>query len=152
VSEVSAGVATVILVDRRGWVLLQERDEHALVAPNQWGLVGGHVKPGETFKHAIYRELYEETGLRWESGLLRWFDGQFCPSDDSVPTRFQVWVAPTRCTDNDIVVGEGRQIVFVDPARLDALDVGESAGHFVRKFVRSPTYSKLAQKAALLSL
>lgn len=151
-SDVAARVTTVILVDRRGWVLLQERDEHALVAPDQWGLVGGHVEPGETFKHAVYRELHEETGLRWESGLLRWFNGQFCHSDDNVPIRFQVWVAPTRCTDNDIVAGEGRQIVFVDPARLDALDLGESAGHFVRKFVRSPTYFKLVQEAALLSL
>lgn len=37
-------LAAVLLVDRRGWVLLQERDEHAPVAANQWGLVGGHVE------------------------------------------------------------------------------------------------------------
>lgn len=148
----SVGVTTVILVDGRGWVLLQERDEHALIAPNQWGLVGGHVVVGETFKHAVYRELHEETGLRWDSGLLRWFDGQFCHSDDNVPIRIQVWVGPTRCTDNDIVVGEGRQIVFVDPARLDALDLGETARHFVPKFVRSSTYFELVQQAASLSL
>ena len=30
-------LASVVLVDSHGWLLLQERDEHALVAPNQWG-------------------------------------------------------------------------------------------------------------------
>jgi 8-oxo-dGTP diphosphatase len=40
-------VAVTLLVDRRGWMLLQERDEHAPVAPNQWGLVGGHLEEGE---------------------------------------------------------------------------------------------------------
>jgi 8-oxo-dGTP diphosphatase len=150
-SEVSPGVETVILVDLRGWVPLQERDPYARIAPNQWGLIGGHVEPGETFEHAAYRELHEETGLRLESGIVRWFDGQVHHDDDTVPIRFQVWVAPTRCTDNDIVVGEGRQIVFVDPARLDALDLGESARRFVPKFVGSTTYSQLVQQAASLS-
>lgn len=144
-------MATVILVDGRGWLLLQERDEHAPIAPNQWGLVGGRVAPRETFKHAVYRELHEETGLPWDSGLRPWFNGQFRHSDDNVPIRFQVWVAPTRCADSDIVVGEGRRIVFVDPASLDTLDLGESARHFVRKLVRSSTYSKLVQEAASLS-
>lgn len=30
-------LAGTVLVDRREWVLLQERDEHAPVAPNQRG-------------------------------------------------------------------------------------------------------------------
>jgi 8-oxo-dGTP diphosphatase len=40
-------VAVTLLVDRRGWVLMQERDERAPVAPNQWGLVGGYLEEGE---------------------------------------------------------------------------------------------------------
>ena len=55
--------AAVILVDRRGWVLLQERDEHAPIDPDRWGLVGGHVEEGEDFEPAVHRELAEETGL-----------------------------------------------------------------------------------------
>src|SRR5829696_5662151 len=47
----------VLLVDQRGWLLLQERDEHPLIDPECWGLVGGHVDPGEGFESAAYREL-----------------------------------------------------------------------------------------------
>jgi len=65
----TSGLATVILVDHRGWLLLQERDSEAETAPDRWGLVGGHVERGEGFETAVYRELAEETGIHWSSGL-----------------------------------------------------------------------------------
>ena len=40
-------LACVVLVDERGWLLLQERDEGAPTAPDQWSLVGGSVEAGE---------------------------------------------------------------------------------------------------------
>lgn len=40
--------AAVILVDRRGWVLLQERDERPVIAPEKWAFCGGHLEPGRT--------------------------------------------------------------------------------------------------------
>ena len=51
----------VVLVDERGWMLLQERDEHAPSNPDQWSLVGGSVEEGETDDAAALRELAEET-------------------------------------------------------------------------------------------
>ena len=45
-------IAAVVLVDERGWLLLQERDEGAPVNPDEWSLVGGGVEPGETFAEA----------------------------------------------------------------------------------------------------
>ena len=38
-------------------------------------------------------------------------------------------------TDDDITCGEGRQIVFVDPATFDALDKAESLGYFLPRLV-----------------
>ena len=61
-------LACVLLVDPRGWLLLQERDENAPIAPDCWGMVGGHVEPGEDFEVAVYRELAEETGIVWTPG------------------------------------------------------------------------------------
>ena len=63
----------VLLVDRRGWILLQERDEHPVIDPDCWGLVGGHVDPGEEFEAAAYRELTEETEVVVPPGGLHYF-------------------------------------------------------------------------------
>ena len=60
--------ASVVLVDSRGWVLLQERDEHPAIDPEKWGFVGGHLEPGEDFLAGAYRELAEETGIRLDRG------------------------------------------------------------------------------------
>src|SRR5690349_11912462 len=72
-AERNCRIVSVILVDGRGWLLLQERDSQAPVAPDQWGLVGGHVEEGESFEEALARQVAEETGLAVD-GLVPWFD------------------------------------------------------------------------------
>jgi 8-oxo-dGTP pyrophosphatase MutT (NUDIX family) len=140
-------VSVVLLVDVRGWVLLQERDGLAPIAPEQWGLVGGHVDPGEDWLAARDRELEEETGLRLPEGTLElWYAG-LRPSleVDGRVVDWQIWAGRVDLTDDDIVLGEGRQIVFVDPDRLGELDLAESTAHFVPRFLGSPTYRRLAR-------
>jgi 8-oxo-dGTP diphosphatase len=144
-------VAVVVLVDPRGWILLQERDASAPIAANKWGFVGGHVEPGEDFEAAAYRELGEETGVRWEFGLARWFHGEFLHAEQRGPTHVQIWVAPTVLRDHDIVLGEGRQIVFVDPASLEQLDLGEMARWFLPRLMESDLYRTLVTAAASMA-
>ncbi len=139
-------VSAVFLVDRRGWLLLQERDEHAPVAPNQWGLVGGQVEDGEDFEAAAYRELAEETGLVWTNGLRLWRETLWRYPGHSGPNHYSVWAAATDVTDADIVVGEGRQITFVAPEQAVALDLGGPAATFVPEFLASPTYRRLSAR------
>jgi 8-oxo-dGTP diphosphatase len=137
--------SVVLLVDPRGRVLLQERDEHAPIAPEKWGMVGGHVEDGEDFEPAAYRELEEETGIRLEPGGLRlWRDERFAYSGADAPNHYTVWVAATRLGDADIVLGEGRQIVFVSPDEIPGLDRSESCAHFTDAFLASPEYARLA--------
>lgn len=131
-----ADYSTILLTDVRGWLLLQERDEHAAIAPNQWGMVGGGVEPGESFEVAAYRELAEETGLVWTKGLQLWRDAPFKYQEASTANRYHIWTAPTELTDDDITVGEGRQIVFVRPSQIATLDLSESAAHFVPQFLQ----------------
>ncbi len=140
-------LASVILVDPRGWLLLQERDEHAPVAPEQWGLVGGHVEEGEGWEEALAREVEEETGLRVE-GLELWFDElvQHSPKVSShLADHWRIWVGATALGDDDITLGEGRRIVFVDPARVrdGSLDLALGAGHVLPLFLDSETYARL---------
>ena len=130
--------SSILLVDRRGWLLLQERDEHPVIDPEKWGLVGGHVEEGEEFEPAAYRELEEETGVRLAAGEMRlWRE---VVSGDRT---YRVWCARVDLADADIVLGEGRQIVFVDPADVAGLDLADIARRVVGEFLGSPEYREL---------
>jgi 8-oxo-dGTP pyrophosphatase MutT (NUDIX family) len=140
-------ISVVLLVDAQGRVLLMERDEHAPRAANQWGMVGGHVEDGEDFEPAVYRELAEETGLRPPPGSLRlWHSGPFRYSDADEAFDYRVWIGGTTARDEDVVVGEGRQIVFVDPERVPGLDKAESCARFVPEFLASAEYRELVEE------
>jgi 8-oxo-dGTP pyrophosphatase MutT (NUDIX family) len=138
-----ARIAVVLLVDDRGWVLLQERDEFAPRAANQWGMVGGHVEDGEDFGTAVYREVTEETGLVLPEGSLTlWQDTEYTYPDGH-HGHYHVYAARVDLEDDDIVVGEGRQIVFVDPERIPELDLAGSSRHFLPLFLASDLYATL---------
>lgn len=139
-----ARFSVIVLVDRRGWLLLQERDEHAPTAPDKWSLVGGHVEDGESFEPAAYRELAEETGIHWTSGLTLAFDGILPLEGSDIGGHFSLWVGATDLGDDDIVLGEGRQIVFVDPAALADLDLARTAAALLPMFLASDLYAELA--------
>lgn len=147
-NSAAARLAVLLLVDSRGWVLLQERDEFAPRAANQWGMVGGHVEEGEEFEAAAYRELREETGIDLPTGgLSLWRAAEFTYPDGH-RGEYHVFAAAVDLADADIVVGEGRQIVFVEPGRLPELDLAGSARHFVPDFLASDLYDALQRRDA----
>lgn len=136
--------ATVILVDRGGRLLLQERDGGAPIDPDCWGLVGGHVEDGEDVETAVHRELAEETGLvagpgRATRALTLWRDFTVHESGDTM----WVFAGGTTATDEDVVCGEGRQIVFVDPGAVPGLPLSQAAAIVLPLFLDSPEYASL---------
>jgi 8-oxo-dGTP pyrophosphatase MutT (NUDIX family) len=138
------GFGCVILVDPEGRVLLQERDEHAPIDPDRWGLAGGHLEPGESPEEGAYREVEEETGVRLAPGTLspyRTF-AVFHPTYGSVDD-VHVFVGRVDLTDADIDCREGRQIVFVEPARARRLDLTMTGVLAVPDFLDSPQYAAL---------
>jgi 8-oxo-dGTP pyrophosphatase MutT (NUDIX family) len=142
-------LAVVILVDRGGRLLLQHRDEQAPRAAGQWGLVGGHVEPGEDFDTAVRRELAEETGVVADPDELElWREAEFEYSDGH-RGHYRVYAGATDLGDDDIVLGEGEAIVFVDPADIDSLDLSESCAHFLEPFLDSETYRRLRDERIL---
>jgi len=133
--------ACVILVDAEGRLLLQERDEHAPIDPEAWGMPGGHLDPGEDPAAGAYRELLEETGVRLPPGTLSLFTvlDVYHPHYGSVDSN-HVYVARVDLTDADVECHEGRQIVFVPPERARALDLTMSAVLVVPAFLDSEEY------------
>jgi 8-oxo-dGTP pyrophosphatase MutT (NUDIX family) len=151
VAEVGAEVvggrrfSAVLLVDDRGRILLQERDDGAPIDPDCWGLVGGHVEDGEDYEPAAYRELLEETGVVAAPGTLalwREFAVDHRYTHGTVDT-MRVYVASTVLADADIVCGEGRQIVFVEPDTARRLPMTSAAADILPIFLRSDRYTGL---------
>lgn len=140
--------AGVLLVDPRGWLLLQERDEHPRIDPDTWGLPGGHLDPGEDFEPGAYRELEEETGVRLPPGTLELWDEFVVDHRVAYGTfdRMQVFVAATDLTDDDIECHEGRRIVFVEPERARRLALSSAASDIVPAFLDSDTHRRLTDR------
>jgi 8-oxo-dGTP pyrophosphatase MutT (NUDIX family) len=138
----------VVLVDPRGRILLQERDEHAPIDPEKWGLSGGHVEAGEDFETAAYRELEEETGVRLPPGTLTLFDEFVVDHRGAHGTWdvMQVFVAPTDLADADIDCQEGRRIVFVEPHVARGLDLTSAATDIVPHFLSSGAYTTMVAR------
>ncbi len=53
------------VLNRNKAVLLQKRPESKLIQPGKWDTaVGGHISAGETIEQALFKEAFEEIGLK----------------------------------------------------------------------------------------
>jgi 8-oxo-dGTP diphosphatase len=119
-------IALIGLIDQRGWLLMQERDENAPVDPEKWGLLGGGIEPNEAPLDAAVRELAEESGLTNHDLQFLGTHVLPCPLDDG-QDHVSLFGAQTTATNADIRCGEGRQIVFVAPDAIPHLDLSHLA-------------------------
>jgi len=137
--------ASVVIVDTRGWILLQERDEHPAIDPEKWGFCGGHLEPDESYDDGAYRELEEETGLRLAAGDLQPV-GDFTVFHEHSQTHdpFRLYAARLHLTDDNVECHEGRRIVFVDPEQARRLELTAAARIALPVFLDSDLYARLS--------
>jgi 8-oxo-dGTP diphosphatase len=131
-------LALVLLVDRQGRLLMQHRTDDAPIAPGRWGFPGGHVEQAELPLDAAHRELLEETGLTVDR-LDLWWRG-------AIPGRPGAEVfayhGVTDAGQDDVVLGEGQAMVFLDPADILTRALAATAELLVPAFVGSPEYQR----------
>lgn len=136
--------ASVLLVDRRGWVLLQERDEHAVIDPDRWGYPGGHLEGDETPEQGAHREFAEETGVVLDPDSIRlWREVDVFHAVHGSDDVMHLFVGATSLTDDDIDCREGRRIVFVDPDAVPGLDLTAATELSLPPFLASDTYQQI---------
>jgi len=139
-------VAVVFLVDPEGRLLMQHRDQHAKVSPNQWAMPGGKIEEGETPEEAARREVLEETGL--DAGPIRLYLVQNRPSVTTADgeVEMHVFYGPTDAKQDDVVLGEGQAMVFLTPEEALGRNLGVTAALILPGFLASPQYRALAER------
>jgi 8-oxo-dGTP diphosphatase len=129
-------IALVLLVDPQGRLLMQHRTDDAPIAPGRWALPGGHVEPAEDPLVAAHRELMEETALTVDR-LDLWWRG-------TVPGRpgadVFAYHGVTTASQDDVVLGEGQAMLFLDPSEILTRALAATAELIVPAFVGSPEY------------
>jgi len=137
-------IAGVLLVDARGWLLMQHRGMDAPLSPGKWGMPGGHMEPGEQPEQAARRELLEETGLQVDGPLALFWQGlRPSSSGASALTEWHVYCARTSARQEDVILGEGDAMEFTPPESIPALDLSDSGRFFLPLFLASAEYLRL---------
>jgi 8-oxo-dGTP diphosphatase len=139
-------VAVVFLVDPEGRILMQHRAATARISPNQWALPGGKIEVGETPDEAARREVLEETGLTVAAVDHFWSGTRPSVFEAEKLVEMHVFSAPTDARQEDVVLGEGQAMVFVEPDDARARDLGVTAQIVVPMFLDSPRYAALANR------
>ena len=107
-----------IIENQEGKFLLQLRDDKPnIFFPNHWGLFGGELKKGETFKEGLIREIKEEINLDISNAKIDYlFDYTF---DDRIGLTFHVKL---NFNEEDLDLNEGQKFEFFTKEEIKNLN------------------------------
>jgi ADP-ribose pyrophosphatase YjhB (NUDIX family) len=120
-------VASVVAVVRNenGELLMIHRTDNGL-----WALPGGGHDIGETISQTVEREVLEETGIRVEVislvGIYTNPNHVMAYDDGEVRQQFSICFTARPVGGSLTTSSESRQVRWVDPTELDALDIHPS--------------------------
>lgn len=127
-----------LLVCHAGKLLLEKRSDC-----EQWGLIGGGRKKGETAQQNALRELYEETGLRVpqnELHFVKTYDnpGRIASYRDGSVWAMVISVFSVTLSEPPALIcsRESRELAFFSPEELKTLPVVVTHSDIVADFLR----------------
>ena len=114
-SKTSGEGVSAILINRRGQVLLQQRDDNPSIRyPGHWSLFGGSIEDGESAAAAVAREVEEEIEFAMRNfGLFR----EFVQNNK----REFAFVGELTAELSDLTLSEGQGMNFFYPSQLEHL-------------------------------
>ncbi len=107
-----------IIENQEAKFLLQLRDDKPnIFFPTHWGLFGGELKKGETFKEGLIREIKEEINLDISNAKIDYlFDYTF---DDRIGLTFHVKL---NFNEEDLDLNEGQKFEFFTKEEIKNLN------------------------------
>jgi len=141
------GGSMVFLFDRRGRLLLQQRDDHVPPAGyGRWAVPGGGSEGDESPRETALREFEEETAVRLER--LRFF-ATVEPGDlPGIDRRLHLFFADDHVDEATIEVHEGLDFRFWAPEEIPHLPINPSTRALIQRFLASDHYRGTLEMAA----
>lgn len=132
--------SAVILIDRGGRLLLQQRDDdHPPEGYGRWAIPGGAREGDEHPRETALREFAEETGARLER--LRFFRTVTREAEPRLfVDRLDIFFADDDIPRAQIEVNEGLDFQYWAPGDLEALPINPVTRELLAEFVASDKY------------
>ena len=126
--KTSAKGVSAILINRRGQVLLQQRDDNpAIRYPGHWSLFGGSIENGESASSAVVREVREEINFEMRNfGLFR----EFVQNNK----REFAFVGELTAELNELKLSEGQGMNLFYPSQLRELLIRPDDNETLREY------------------
>lgn len=128
----------VLVFDRSGSLIIQQRSTLKDTFPLHWECVGGHLSPGETYGSAAVREVREELGV--EVSDLKFI----CKIPASHATGLE-FLEVFRATAQSDPIPEPQEIIGIDRLSPDALlaEIGTGARLYSPVFLNTLRWAGL---------
>lgn len=127
-------VASVMLINRRGHVLLQQRDDRPdLAYAGYWTLFGGQVEDGETPEECIRREIREELDL--DLAVEYWTTVE-CPARTTAETVVynHLYIGQMARPIEELTLYEGAAMAYFDHDHASRVDLAFMQSPLLMRF------------------